>query len=116
MILSALDHGHPRHFGEHRTYPVDDGLARHRQPAVTQNGMQFGFFDGGFESQQRSQLSVAILLDDKNRGMRIEKTLHLDPERKSLYPHVIDMNLLTREHIDRFAHGTVAAADTNDAV
>src|ERR1700676_1822214 len=90
---SAFDRGQSRRVGEHPAYTVDNGLTGHGQPAVTQNGMQFGLLDGRLESQQRSQLSVAILLYDEYRGVIAQETLHLESERKRLDAQVIDVDL-----------------------
>ena len=105
----------PRRIRERRPDPVDDRLAGHRESAVAQDGLEFGLVDRGLEGQERAQLRVAVLLHHEDRGVQAQEALHFVVEGKGLDAQIVDWNLLPREHIDRLAHRTVAAADAHDA-
>src|ERR1700678_4510999 len=113
-ILSRY-RGQPRRLGELRSNAVDDGFGRHRQPAVAQDGVEFRLLHRGLERQQRSQLSVAVLLDDENSRMGLQKSFNVAIERKRLDPQIVHLDFLPPEDIERFTNGTVAAAEAHDA-
>src|SRR5271166_1321573 len=92
ILARALggDGRQPRRIGKGCPDAVDDGFAGHWKPAVAQDGLQLGLVHGGLESQQRTQLSIAILLDDENRGMQAQEAFDFEAEWEGLDAQVID--------------------------
>src|SRR5450631_2466055 len=76
--------GQARRFGELRSNTVDDGLGRHRESAVTQDGEQLRLLHRGLESQEGFQLRIAVLLDDEDGRVRFQEGFDVVIEWKRL--------------------------------
>ena len=76
-----------------------------------QQRAQFRLLDLRLERQQRTHLRVAVLLDHEHEAVGGEELLDLVAEREGLDPQVVERNALAAQHVERFAHGTVGAAE-----
>src|SRR5262245_47781469 len=69
---------------------VDDALRGDRQPAVVQDGAQLLLVDRCLQRQERTQLRIAVLLDDENDLVLVEELRDLAAEREGADAHVVD--------------------------
>src|ERR1017187_5196990 len=54
-LALARNRGQPRRLGELGSNTIDDGLGRHRESAVAQNGIELRLLHGGLERQEGFQ-------------------------------------------------------------
>src|SRR5882724_3056525 len=107
------DRGQPRRLGELCSNSIDDGIGRHREAAVAQDGIELGLLHRGLERQEGFQLRVAVLFNDENRRMRFQEDFNIAIERKCFDTQVIHIDFLPPEDVERLANRAVATAEAH---
>src|SRR5262249_6746132 len=77
-------------------------------------GPQLFFGRSGFENEQRAELRIAVLLDDKTDLVLRDECLNTRIEGESPYAHHIGEDAILRQEAGRFANGLIAAAEGDE--
>src|ERR1700733_16155781 len=87
---------------------VNDVLGAERIPTVRKHRLELLLGDGRLECQERAQLCIAVLLDDDDRLVRIEKRADRGAEWEPANTHVVRCDVAAAEELDRLEHGELA--------